>query len=599
MPDNDIDQQFRREQLRDVARSMPILIGMSMLLLTLLVVTFAPLLPWQILLAGPGLVIALSAMRLVMSEAWLDRLEQPEDVSVGLRQLTVLSLGTGVGWGILILTVLYGLGEDFETVGHLVMLACVTFALSVGATVTYASYPPVFYSFIVPTNLAGAALLLFAESAPLQLVGVVFLVNLACNIVAARNRYSIYRDVTALRHRNENLLDAYREQKDIAESSSRAKSRFLAAASHDLRQPIHAIGLLADTLESQARSPDMKVLSQSISESVNDLNALLGVILDISKIDAGLIRPDLKAFPIRKLLGNLHKSFAAQAHAKGIELRVRDSDVRVWSDPVLLERILSNLVSNAIKYTRTGGVLIGARSSGPRDVRIDVWDTGIGIPADSINEVFLEYYQIGNVTRAEEEGLGLGLSIVKGLCNALGYTVRVKSRHTRGSLFSVTVPRTSAEDAVEDRPLASFASANGARVLLIDDDARVLGATHQLLNSWGCEVRIAESRESAYRIMRQGFSPEIVFCDYRLADMENGSDVLNHIRRDFGQGIQGVLITADTDPKRLVEATASGYLLRHKPLSAAEMRATLHLLTPERNSDVQRDRNARPLYERH
>ncbi|MEO0996651.1 MAG: hybrid sensor histidine kinase/response regulator, partial [Pseudomonadota bacterium] len=342
----------------------------------------------------------------------------------------------------------------------------------------------------------------------------------------------------------------------------------------------------------------IKVLSQSITESVNDLTALLEVILDISRIDAGLIRPVVTSFPINRLFFNLHKTFANAAYNKSLRFRLRNSDLLVRSDAILLERILTNLVSNAVKYTERGGLLVAARRVGRHSVRIEVWDTGVGIPADSLHEVFLEYYQIGNVSRADDEGLGLGLSIVKGLCDTLGYPLSARSRHTRGSVFTVTVPRawhvSAAEHAAAPRPDQE----GNARLLLLDDDKRVLGATQQLLGSRGYETRIAESRDEALAILDRGYRPEVVVCDYRLGDGMNGTTVLDEIRDRFGADIVGILITADTDPQRLIDARDSGYRLLHKPLSATALRNTLAMLHAGDSADAGSRDQAQPAWRR-
>ncbi len=527
------------------------------------------------LAVGVGLIVVVDTFLLVRTDLWRPRERSLESVRHALKIFTLTALTSGTAWFILATLCFNVAATEPGGTPLLVLLCGLIFSVSAGAIVNFGKFPPRLYAFIVPANLAGIVQLFRVDKPAMVFVGITFVAFLVGISISGRRFYRTYHDLVETRFRNEKLLDAYREQKDIAEQSSRAKTRFLAAASHDLRQPIHAIGLLADTLEVQAQTPDLKVLSQSIGESVSDLTSLLEVILDISRINAGLINADEKPVAVGKILGNLHKRFARQALDKQLDFRVRYSGARVLVDQALLERILGNLVSNAIKYTEDGGILIGVRNYSGNSLRIDIWDTGIGIPEDALNEIFLEYYQVGNLARASTEGLGLGLSIVKGLCTTLGYELLLKSRWQRGSVFSIVVPR--AEPArLDDSPAAVAEPIDQpANVLLIDDDQRVLGATHQLLARRGYEVKIAEGEPEAVQIIERGFMPDVVFCDYRLADSVNGSDVLNGIRRRFGMHIRGVIITADTDPVRLQEASESGYLLRHKPLSALEMRRTL------------------------
>ncbi len=562
-----LSQRLRREQLRDITAHLPHTVGVGLAVTVMCVSVVWPAIPKGILIPGLATIGFLAGLRILLSIRWFRSLESDVEIKRGLNLLVFSACGNGIVWFVFLITMFQSIGEGADTFGYYVMICASIFGLSAGAMSFYTAYMPVFLAFVIPANLGGASLLLVADNFALRFTGLIFLGYLLGSVISAKNSFRRYTDFVFVKFRNLDLLDAYRRQKDIAESSSRAKSRFLAAASHDLRQPIHAIGLLADTLESQAGTPDIKILSKSISESVYDLTSLLEVILDISKIDAGLIQADARPFQISRLFSNIEKTYSQEAQDKKLQLRVRDSDQIAFSDYALLERILNNLVANAIKYTETGGVLLAARKRGTK-LRIDVWDTGIGIPESSVDEVFLEYYQIGNLARAETEGLGLGLSIVKGLCDALGYPIRVRSVHGSGTVFSLAVPM--AAEGSSEQPVASHSvlRKSDANILLIDDDTRVLGATNQLLKNRGYQVRIAQDSNGAIDIIERGFMPDIVFCDYRLSGEENGSEVLNLLRDKYGDGIHGVLITADTDPQRLIEATASGYLLRHKPLSA-------------------------------
>lgn len=530
-----------------------------------------PLLAWLGLALPIGADIAIRLFR----DVWMPHRRTRENVRRALRAFASSAFIHGVGWFILVSLVFADLAGQPERWPVLLLISGFVFAITSGAIVLYGIYLPKLFFFVIPANLAGVLQVFRIDNTPLVFIGLLFTAFIVGIVIQARLRFRGYRELIEARFRNEQLLGAYKQQKEIAERSSRAKTRFLAAASHDLRQPIHAIGLLVDTLKVQATTPDLKVLSQSIGESVEDLTSLLEVILDISRINAGLIKADEKPLPISRVLGNLHRRFANQAIEKQIDFRVRYSDMRVHADRALVERILGNLVSNAIKYTEVGGVLVGVRKLSGDSIRVDVWDTGVGIPGESIDEIFLEYYQVGNLARASTEGLGLGLSIVKGLCDMLGYKLAVKSWPDRGSVFSITLPL--ADPTAETATPAELAEPTGAdaRVLVIDDDRRVLGATHQLLVRRGFDTRIATGEAEAIAIIDRGFLPDIVFCDYRLEDTVTGSDVLNTIRQRYGQHIRGVLITADTDAKRLIEANESGYIVRHKPLSALEVHRTL------------------------
>ncbi|MEO1036255.1 MAG: hybrid sensor histidine kinase/response regulator [Pseudomonadota bacterium] len=576
---NRLRETVRRTQHQDIteysAQEMLINALCAVLFLSILWPTGPSMLAW----VGIALMVGSDILILACREIWMPTVKSRENIDRALNAYKATSLAHGVGWFILLMLAFENLAGQAQLAPLLVLISGFMFAVTGGAVIMYGMHLPKLLYFIVPANLAGALQIFRFDDPALMFCGIAFVAFLAGIVIQSRYRNRSYIELIEARYRNDQLLAAYKQQKEIAEQSSRAKTRFLAAASHDLRQPIHAIGLLVDTLEVQAQTPDLKVLSQSIGESVNDLTSLLEVILDISRINAGLVKADEQSLPISRVLGNLHKRFSSQALDKGLDFRVRNSDVKVHADRALVERILGNLVSNAIKYTERGGVLVGVRKLSGDSARIDIWDTGVGIPRDSLDEIFLEYYQVGNLARASTEGLGLGLSIVKGLCDMLGYKLSVQSRPGYGSVFSIVLPLADPTDEPSaPAPTAEPADAD-ARVLVIDDDQRVLGATHQLLARRGYDVRIATGQGEAVDIIDRGFLPDIVFCDYRLDEAVRGSDVLNVIRQRFGQHIRGVLITADTDPRRLVEASESGYVLRHKPLSANEIRRTLAQLT--------------------
>ncbi|MEM1263883.1 MAG: hybrid sensor histidine kinase/response regulator [Pseudomonadota bacterium] len=574
-----LEEALQRAQHTEISAH----IHQEMVVNAMCVVFFVALLwptgPTPLTWLGVALIVGSDLAILRFSELWIPTHKTRQNIERALKAYIGASAIHGVAWCLLLTLIFNMLASNAGATPLILLVSGFAFAMTCGAIVLYGMLLPRLLVFIVPVNLAGALQILRVESPVLVYTGVTFTLFIIGMIIQGRVQQRRYVDLIEARFRNEQLLAAYRQQKEIAELSSRAKTRFLAAASHDLRQPIHAIGLLVDTLETQVSSPDHKVLTQSISDSVRDLTSLLEVILDISRINAGLIKANEEPIPVSRILGNLHKRFVVQALDKQIDFRVRNSDALVHADQALVERVLGNLVSNAIKYTERGGVLIGARKLSGDSVRLDVWDTGIGIPRESLDEIFLEYYQIGNLSRASTEGLGLGLSIVKGLCDALGYRLSVTSRVNRGSVFSITLPLAernaiAAAPRIDEEPLEI-----SARVLIIDDDRRVLGATHQLLAQRGYDVRIASSEADAVQLIDRGFVPEIVFCDYRLDDKVIGSDVLNSLRQRYGEHIRGVLITADTDPQRLVEASESGYLLRHKPLSAIEIRRTLAQLS--------------------
>ncbi|MGB8432732.1 MAG: ATP-binding protein, partial [Burkholderiales bacterium] len=402
-------------------------------------------------------------------------------------------------------------------------------------------------------------------------------VEVAQNAMPDGGRVVTYTDITDLKRR-EAALEAARRS---AEQANAAKTRFLAAASHDLRQPIHALGLLFATLAEGVRDERTAPLLRQIDGAVDAVDSMLNSLLDISKLDAGVIRPDVGPVDLGALLQRLNDDHQPIATLTGNGLRVRPTDSVVQSDAAMLQRILANLVSNALRYTVDGRVLVGARRRG-RSIRIDVYDTGPGVPKDALEDIFLEFHQLGNPERDRRKGLGLGLAIVKRLAYLLGHRVEVKSVVGDGSRFSITVPasgevRTSAPHA----PLATTLGADlhGTRVLVLDDDASVLDAMSSLLERWGCEVTTTSTPEEAEASLASGASlPDILIVDYRLRRHASGIETIAHLHGVAGSRIPALVITGDTAPDRLREAQQSGYPLLHKPVKPAQLRTVMRQL---------------------
>jgi len=370
-----------------------------------------------------------------------------------------------------------------------------------------------------------------------------------------------------------------RAARDDAEHANRAKSRFLAAASHDLRQPLHAQGLFLEVLSRSALDPRQREVLANAHATWDASYQMLNALLDISRLDAGVVAVRRSRFRLLPLLNRVEAELAPQADAKGIVYRVREADVVLDSDPTLLELILRNLVSNAIRYTQQGGVLIACRRRADRHW-LEIWDTGIGIAPEHQTEVFTEFHQIGNPERDRRKGLGLGLAIAQRLAAALGETLTLRSRPGRGSVFALSLPLTqqAPQDAWVSDPVDMAPSLRGLRVLVVDDDAAVRAGMQLLLRDLGAQCEVAETTEQALR-STQILRPALVICDYRLRDEQTGTQALAALRA-MQPGLQAMLITGDTAPDRLREAQASGYPLLHKPVQPAELLRAIRRLVP-------------------
>jgi signal transduction histidine kinase len=353
-----------------------------------------------------------------------------------------------------------------------------------------------------------------------------------------------------------------------------AKSRFLAAASHDLRQPLQALGLLVAQLRSKPKAAERNRLIDRIDIAVAAMNDLFDALLDISKLDAGVLTTTITTFPVAKLLRRVESTFAEMARQKALSFRVVSSGTFVRSDPILLERVILNLVSNAVRYTASGGVVLGCRRRG--DVlRIEVWDTGPGIPADQRQNIFSEFYRLGDPRGG---GFGLGLAIVDRLGRLLGHPIELASAIGRGSRFSVAVPAAPplpmfAEP--ENTPPIAVDLAAGKRVVVIDDDALVRDSLAALLRTWGCQVVAAATPREVVERLANAEPPDLIICDFQLAGGRSGIAAIAEVRQALEATIPAFLISGDTAPERLRDAQQSGYRLLHKPVRPMKLRALL------------------------
>lgn len=361
--------------------------------------------------------------------------------------------------------------------------------------------------------------------------------------------------------------------RSAAERASASKTRFLAVASHDLRQPMHAIGLLVGLMRERAsQHPEIEALAGKAQQSVQLMEDLFGSLLDISKLDAGAVRPELAAVSLHTLLGQIEQTWAPQAAAKGLQLRVRPCRGAVHSDTMLLGRIVHNLVANAVAYTRQGGLLVACR---PRrgGWELQVWDTGTGIPTQHQAAVFDEFMRLASPGDGSQ-GLGLGLSIVQRSAQLLGHTVRLASRPGRGSCFAVQMVAASTAPVatLDPAPIGLLNGLKGAFVAIVDGDAASRGAAAALLVAHGClVVARAGSADLLEELPRHLRAPDLLLTDWHIGASETGLDLLLQLRDLHDALIPVLLVTADTGPDPAGAASMAGVFLLRKPVSAERL----------------------------
>jgi PAS domain S-box-containing protein len=375
----------------------------------------------------------------------------------------------------------------------------------------------------------------------------------------------IVRDIT---HRMQTEM-ALLEAKESAERANASKSRFLAAASHDLRQPIQALNLFVHSLRRKAKgNKEIEELVGNIRLSSEVMSGLLNALLDISKLDAGMVDPEIEDFPIEAALDDVSNTFLEHAREKGLELRVVTSGAIVRSDPILVRRIISNYVSNAVRYTDSGRILLGCRKAGDT-LRIEVWDTGPGIPESEQANIFEEFYQLENPARDRSRGLGLGLAIIKRTANLLGLEIGLRSVPGKGSMFWLAIP-ISPEHAIAVTEFVPHqpTSVNSGKIILIEDDAIVLRGLEEVLLGAGYDVVATDSAEEALAQLREAVvPPDLIIADHRLGFEVTGIDAIGVLQDEFRDDVPAIIITGDTAPDRLREASEGGHVLLHKPVS--------------------------------
>lgn len=382
-----------------------------------------------------------------------------------------------------------------------------------------------------------------------------------------------------LEHANAELSEA----RDAADRANLFKTRFFTAAGHDLLQPLHAARLSLAELADAQHMPGNQRLALNISRALTSIEDLLTSILDISKLEAGVFVPNLQTVALNDLFEHLTSAIEPSAKRKGITVKFRPTDLAVVSDPLMLRRILQNLVGNAANYTTKGGILLGARRRGDA-VAIEVWDTGPGIAAAERARIFEEFQRGTASEYAGGTGFGLGLSIVKRMCEALGHTINLASRVGRGSKFSVTVPYAGTAAAAVRSPEATapvVVSMLSRHILVIDNDLAVLEAMQTLLTRWGAEVRLARDLDDIADIAADAsFKADIVLADYHLDDGVIGVEAVARFRELTASKLPAILITADRTPDTLNAARAANCEVLHKPVRPAELRALIyHLVT--------------------
>jgi signal transduction histidine kinase len=570
-------ERVARELLAIAFRAYPRGLVNGFLFAILSVAFMWPQLPHAFLSAWLASVFGIAVGRLALSRAFLRT--QPPAAKLGdwTRYAAVGYGATGLAWGVLGGAAIHFAPDThiyIYWIGFLIVLFSVLQSQSTGAQ------PLVLRSFLICAMGPIIAVSAIEPSPNYVLRLLAEGLILAIALMAGRSGNRNAEASVAMRFENVELLQELTRQKEELDRANVAKTRFLAAASHDLRQPMQAVVLLVESLQERVHEPGVRRIVDNIRSSVTGMSALLNEILDISRFDAGTVKPQRASFPISEVLDRLRGSFAQPATQKELALRIRGCDAIVESDPVLLYRILVNLVDNALRYTERGGVLLACRRRAG-GLSIEVWDTGIGIPPTQLGAIFREFFQVDNPQRDRDKGLGLGLAIVERTAELLEHPIRVRSRLLRGSVFSLLVPYGDAARVRHVPPAVDTPAFAGCNVLVVEDAREIRAAMTVLLEGWGCRVLAAGSGAEADALAHEDVELHAILADYRLPGGENGISLLRRLAWRHPHAAP-VLISGDIDPALLREAEDARIPLLHKPVRPARLRAMLGSIWRER-----------------
>ena len=585
---DEIDAQVRLQQVRLLYSQLPTSTGGTMVGALLLAVVMWDIAPTNSIAGWFACMAANQGWRYWLYLRWRRTGIELADIDRAANYWALGSLLSGCLWGLA--TLLFFIPDSPVYQAFLFVLI---FAVTSAAVLLIGVHLPSFYVFVLPA-LVPIVVRNVIEGEPAHLtlafivgVATIALLTFGRNynrvlVASLRNRFeneALARKLATQNIELERAKEAAERARSDAEIANRSKTQFFAAAGHDLRQPLHAMGLFAAALTEKVRDPEVLHVVNSINASVDALEGLFNELLDISKIDSGVLKANPTHFELGAMLDRLRMDFEPEAFERGLRLRIVPTTAYLFSDPVLVERILRNLVSNAIRYTKAGGVLVAARRRG-REVSLEVWDTGIGIPPEQKDRVFEEFYQLANPERNSKKGLGLGLSIVKRLVNLLSAQIDLRSVPGRGSVFKVRLPlgvRPPVDVARKKKATTAPGDLSGRVIVVVEDEAAVLEGMRVLLEGWGAEVIAGASiRETMEEVEPLGRAPDLIVADYGLRDGNVGTQAIAALRERFKSQIPAIIVSGSTTPAHVDEAKAMDAHLLLKPVMPAKLRTLIH-----------------------
>ena len=550
----------------------------------LLAVAFAALFYWKTL--QPGILIWLALLnvwqivRMQASRKYTKTplaQRKPERAAVGYCYGNAV---TSIFWG-LVPWLFFPHGDITLTS----IMVLVLMGIASGGLGSVSSYRTAVFCLVVPVLTGLSTALLWQGDVVHVFLGLCALAYMALNLQLGLEQNRLMNEALRARYQIEALAHRLAEQVKMVERASLEKTRFFASASHDLRQPLHSLGLFGSTLLHKLKDTADEVIASNLMQCVDALEESFSYMLDVSKLDAGVIHVNTQKSSLGDLFRKLQTSFGRQAESQALSLRFKPGNKWVLADVALLERLLGNLIHNSLKFTSIGGVVVVARTVG-NHVSLEVWDTGSGIAQHELPHIFDEFYQAGNRERDRSMGLGMGLAIVQRLSNLMQIPLDVKSRPQRGTVFKLLLP--SAVQPAEFVPVqiryptnATLSVLTGLQVLIVDDEENVRVSTAASLSLYAMHVAVADGILSACEIVKSMETTEhpidIVISDFRLRENEDGIALVNEIRSQLNRNIPALLVTGDTAPERVRQALESGIRVLYKPVKIHDLAEEIYM----------------------
>ncbi len=562
---------IRADQIRSRLHFFPVMVGSQSLIEPLLVGLLWSQAAHSTLLAWLGVLLLIHLAEMGAWWKYRSFANTVEQCRAWSRAFKVFAVAVAAMWA---LAVVCFFPADLA---YQALFICVILGLTAGAVTMNPLYPPALYLFLFIILLPATFRVAYENDAVHWVVAAMLALFSVVVINSGRQLSRTFFTSLSQRYEKLSLVEQLTREKSRAEAASREKSRFLATASHDLRQPLQALMLFSAALEDQELDKDTKHLAGQIGKSVNALVEMFDELLDVSRLEAGIVEARWQNFELQPLLDRLYVDLAPLAQAKGLGFDMSSSEGVVYSDPFLLDRILRNLISNAIRYTDRGAVSIRCMPDA-EGFRFTVTDTGIGISPEALPHIFEEYYQVDNQHRDRRKGLGLGLAIVRRVEDLLGCKVAVNSEPGKGSEFSFSVPRGKAEQLAQPFVITySRYDLRGAAVALVEDDPDIRQMIAGLMEDWGCRVFEGERAEDVLRKLDAARQrPDLLVCDYRLPLGMTAVQVIARVRELWGDGVPSLVLTGDTAPGVLQDIHASGAILLHKPIAPTRLRTMMY-----------------------